>query len=527
MFRTQYRGSDDYWPFPKPAKTILQKGLGPQDSDVSFIINNRPFCTNDAESGEITSIKAKLNESLTIARQTVTDTSPVVVATKPITSIQTVQLALAKAANPNLSISVSGDEVNVFYKPPGGFRVSTNVLQQALQCMAVVDFKQRNYYDAQKSLEESIGIQKSYDPASVELAQSLDFLGLLYRCDGTFDKAESAYLQSLSIKQKALSDADPALAASYMNLADLYYDKGDSERANKLRQKAEHLMSENGIKIADRPVPTSIYPATFQTLPMISATSSGVIDGYKNHKASTQGEIDAVRALMKSLMPDDNSYVYGTAQCPLDRTNSLVFNKSITEAPQGGKTEKEQHRGKSEISDVRDFPVVLCSARVQPEIDSLISQYAQKYGFARFDYLKTWPGIREQAKELILDMVPVVNRLSPRIEETNDHGEFEMKDVPKGDYYLFGYLVTSSVAMYWLQHVPINSRVPFRVDFLRDNAVILWEKNKIAPSVKPQMASDEMVAQNETKPANKFVQPPPPEIPRYFAPPPIYKWQKK
>jgi tetratricopeptide (TPR) repeat protein len=500
---------DEYWPHSQSPTSILEKGLGPQDSEVSLIINNRPILLGSDKHKDRSAVSAELSKALSIARQARTESSPVLVATRPIEDLPKVKIALARASNPNLSMSSTGGEINIYYKPPAGFQASSDVLVQALQALAVVHFKARQYPDAVSALEECLEVQKKRDPNSLAVTDSLDFLALVYRSSDEFDKAESSYLKSLAIRQKTLSSTDPAIGKSYMHLADLYYDKGESERALKLRKKAESLMETSQIRIAKRPVPTSISAPTYNCWPDIIATGQGITEAHKNHQAAVGGEIEAIKALIRSLLPEENSYIYGTAQCPIDRTDSLVFNKSIRE-PQGGKTEKEApETGKTKVSDLKGFPVVLCSSQVKLEIDGVIASYARQYGFNTEDYLKNWPGIREQAAELILNMVPVVNRLSPRIEETNNHGEFEMKEVKKGDYYVFGYLVTSSVAMYWLQRVPITGRGPFRVDFLRDNAIILWEKNKVAPTTQPLIPA--------TGSAGTFlVPPPPPVIPGLF-----------
>lgn len=510
---------DEYWPHPKNPSSILEKCLGPQDAEANLIINNRAILHREGKPADHSAVSAELDKALSIARLARTESSPVLVATRPIENLPKVKLALARAANPNLSMSSAGGEINIYYKPPAGFETSSNVLVKALQALAVIQFKAGQYTDAANALKECAEVQQKKDLNAPEVADSLDFLGLIYRSSGEFDKAESTYLKSLAIRQKSLAGSDPALAKSYMELADLYYDKGDSERALKLRKKAESMMELNQVRIAKRPIPTSISAPTSDSWTEIAAIGKAITEGYKNHQAAINGEIESIKALIRSLLPEENSYIYGTAQCPIDRTNSLVFNKSISE-PQGGKTEKDApDNGKTKVSDLRDFPVVLCSSEVKPEIDKVIYSYARQYGFNTDDYLTNWPGIREQAKELILNMVPVVNRLSPQIEETNDHGEFEMKDVRKGDYYVFGYLITSSVAMYWLQHVPINSRNPVRVDFLRDNAVILWEKNKVAPTMQPSIPSLDTPGRfpKGGNPGNYLVPPPPPMSPGLFS----------
>jgi hypothetical protein len=212
--------------------------------------------------------------------------------------------------------------------------------------------------------------------------------------------------------------------------------------------------------------------------------AQALMNKYQQQQAASQAEVASIKALVKSYFPDEGgSYIFGTAQVAIDRHNSLVFRKAFAEEDGGKSTAEKTENQKTKASDVRDFPVVLCAYTLRNQINGVIQNYAKRYGFPMSTYQKDWPGIREQAKELILDMEHAMARNEYlRTTETNDAGEFELKEVKRGSYCMFGYLITNDKAMYWLEDIDSDGLAPMRFDFLRDNAIFLWEKNKAAPA---------------------------------------------
>lgn len=246
-----------------------------------------------------------------------------------------------------------------------------------------------------------------------------------------------------------------------------------------------------------------------------------LMNNYQQHEAASNAEVSSVKALIKSYFPDEGgSLIYGTAQVPMDRHNSLVFNKRIAEK---GKTvqDKQQDEQETKVSDVKDFPVVLCSYLLRGQVEGVIRSYAKRYGFPMETYQKDWPGIREQAQELILEMVPAIQRLRPQqVIETDDVGEYQLKEVKRGSYCIFGYLITNEKAMYWLEDIESDGRAPQHFDFLRDNAIVLWEKNKVAPSAHATRMGPEARPSKSAQSPQSPQPPQPPQPPKRLVKPP-------
>lgn len=470
---------DEYWPHKCAPSSPLRQGMGPQGSDVTFIINGRAV-GHTAPPSDSEQTEEKLRDALFQAKQMETDPAPVVVGSRPLADLSKVQTILATASTPNLFVRTLGNTVKIMYQPYHRKGKDSNKASELLESLASLAYKKKDYHDTIELLTESLDLKKKqFGEDSPEAAEVLEFLGLTYRAVGDWTKAESSYLKALTIRQQ-LSD-QAATAATYSSLANVYFDSGEFEKGKKLETFARRIVEDDGVTVADRPIPTSISGGRIDSW----SKYQRVVFGHQQAKASENAEFSAISALVRNLLvtmfPDEGgSYIFGTAQVGLDRTNSLVFNRKIAEV---GKTEKEGGKSDSKVkvSELRDFQVVLCKGDARPYVNAAIARYARRYGFSMADYQVSWPGIREQAKELILDMESVVKELAPKVTETNDNGEFEFKDVKKGPYSLFGFLITKDKAMYWIETIEASGKTPVRYDFLRDNATYLWEKNKAAP----------------------------------------------
>ena len=86
--------------------------------------------------------------------------------------------------------------------------------------------------DYQKEMGEAIGYFHQAADLQTELGQetdlanSLGWLGKLYKDKGDYSKAEPLYLQTLDLKKRLLGDDHPNVAASLNNLALLYQSQG-------------------------------------------------------------------------------------------------------------------------------------------------------------------------------------------------------------------------------------------------------------------------------------------------------------
>ncbi|EGR32094.1 hypothetical protein IMG5_097080 [Ichthyophthirius multifiliis] len=90
----------------------------------------------------------------------------------------------------------------------------------------------KRYDDAIKILEKSLQtlIQK-YGENNLITANCQNNLGLTYKKSGKFSKAEVLYLKSLKTRELMLSKDHPDIIASKHNLAELYMETDDKEKA--------------------------------------------------------------------------------------------------------------------------------------------------------------------------------------------------------------------------------------------------------------------------------------------------------
>ena len=79
----------------------------------------------------------------------------------------------------------------------------------------------------------------------IEVAQSLDDLGFLYRNQGKYDEAEQLHQQAFTIKKKLLSPEDNRrLVSSYNNFALIYFSQGKYSEAEHLYQRALAILEQ-------------------------------------------------------------------------------------------------------------------------------------------------------------------------------------------------------------------------------------------------------------------------------------------
>ena len=74
------------------------------------------------------------------------------------------------------------------------------------------------------------------EPEHVDVAESLNKLGLLYKHKGEVAKAEPLYQRSLDIFEKRLGPEHPQVATLLNNIANLYQIQGDYAKAEHLHQ---------------------------------------------------------------------------------------------------------------------------------------------------------------------------------------------------------------------------------------------------------------------------------------------------
>lgn len=80
--------------------------------------------------------------------------------------------------------------------------------------------------------------EKSLGPEHLDVAESLNALGILARCNGDFEQAEEFHRHALSIREKALGPDHPTTLQSLNNLGVLYRNQGKYKLAEPLLQQA-------------------------------------------------------------------------------------------------------------------------------------------------------------------------------------------------------------------------------------------------------------------------------------------------
>jgi tetratricopeptide (TPR) repeat protein len=90
---------------------------------------------------------------------------------------------------------------------------------ETLNSQASQLFRERRYQDAIASIREALAIrEKVLGPDHLDVAASLNILGLLYDNQGRYHEAEPLYQRSLQIREKALGPDHPEIARSLNNL---------------------------------------------------------------------------------------------------------------------------------------------------------------------------------------------------------------------------------------------------------------------------------------------------------------------
>jgi tetratricopeptide (TPR) repeat protein len=101
---------------------------------------------------------------------------------------------------------------------------------------------QGNYERAEPLLQQALHLRQDLlGGRHSVVASSLNNLALLYYSQGRYEEAEPLYQQALHPYQDLLGDRHPDVAQSLNNLAALYYSQGRYEEAEPLYQQALHL----------------------------------------------------------------------------------------------------------------------------------------------------------------------------------------------------------------------------------------------------------------------------------------------
>ncbi len=94
--------------------------------------------------------------------------------------------------------------------------------------------QQGNFSEAVKQLKAALEATKSFGPADLRLATTLNNLAVLYDEQGRYAEAEPLYKRALAIMEQALGPEHPDVATNLDNLASLYLFQGKYAEAEPL-----------------------------------------------------------------------------------------------------------------------------------------------------------------------------------------------------------------------------------------------------------------------------------------------------
>jgi len=117
-------------------------------------------------------------------------------------------------------------------------------LARALRPLGTAQRARGSYRDAERTLTRALDhASAAFGPASVEVAELHNDLGMTFKYVGRFVDAEAAYGSARTILE-GLPDVDPEdLAALFHNLGGLAYARGDFETAEPLARRAVEIRS--------------------------------------------------------------------------------------------------------------------------------------------------------------------------------------------------------------------------------------------------------------------------------------------
>jgi len=281
--------------------SFLAKELSLNSSDASFIINDRPVLFN-VRGVDAQSLEAELAEGLKTAQEDDQSTKKaVVLLDRSITRISRAKQALKELSDDRLSVQIIGNRFQILYCPTGQFSTSTEEVVRLFESLAILHYKFRKYELAEHDLLQAQQLTP-IDSHPLEAAAIDDVLSWVYRAKGDFVKAEEVASESLHLRRKALPTSDPRLAAGYLQVADLLYDKGQPQVAHKFEMKAKSTCP-----LSEGDIISKVFPAN--QFDWRDVTASGVT--VKDEKSITESENDAevmnFRTLLTKILPAQNS----------------------------------------------------------------------------------------------------------------------------------------------------------------------------------------------------------------------------
>jgi tetratricopeptide (TPR) repeat protein len=108
-------------------------------------------------------------------------------------------------------------------------------LADVLERLSLLYYKQGRYLEAEPLLQKSLILKQNFLGLDhTDVSTSLNNLATLYQSQGRYNEAEQIYLRSLEIRERQLGAEHPVVASSLNNLATLYRSQGRHNEAEPL-----------------------------------------------------------------------------------------------------------------------------------------------------------------------------------------------------------------------------------------------------------------------------------------------------
>jgi tetratricopeptide (TPR) repeat protein len=148
---------------------------------------------------------------------------------------------LASNAQIDLASRLASEAVAVALELPDGHE-RERAESFAYNAMGAIERIRGEYMDAEASFKKALASAESgFGAGSVEVAGTLNNLGMTFKFSGRFAEAEEMYERALAILATAFGEDHPDVAAVYHNLGGLAHARGDAAKAEPLAGKAVEI----------------------------------------------------------------------------------------------------------------------------------------------------------------------------------------------------------------------------------------------------------------------------------------------
>lgn len=479
---------DEYFPFKVNPSSVIERAIGPQDTDVTMIINNLPYHLKPK--AQQIQLEEKLVQAVQSAKKQYSpEKIRISTGLESACSPEVQREAKLIVGDPSLSMEIEGGQCYWYYDLPG---VQTNPEQlcKTLELLTIFYYKEGKYNQAIDLLQNCLDTQLAlYGPDDLKIAQTHDLIGQIARSAHDFALAEGHYKVSLAIREKASGNNQKKIASSYINMAMNSLDQFNGKAVITAEMKAKDIVGDSCFVSATlsngpRPIPTSINGAVYSEWSNIELEAETVVNYYKMVDAQREAQVRHITAILKRVLGqlcklevEEIATIQGTLRVVKDKLAiNMTKTKTSKETDIGGGEWSVTEQKNDKQDDFKNQPVMLVTESAQKKIDSALNDYAQEHGLSVDKFGKGWPTIEVEANEVRRLLDNSVTAI--QTENTTKHGDFRFKPVPKGTYYIYSSLNNGEEAILWLIG-PIKCTKPQTLTYnlgYENAKAILWKK---------------------------------------------------